>query len=102
MNKKGESYQKTKNIVKLEKKIKKLHSKIKNIRLNHIHQTTSKMVKAKPYRIVMEDLKVSNMMKNKHLSKAIAEQGFNIFLNQIKIGKIGHYEVGNKQNFRLI
>ncbi|WP_282804352.1 RNA-guided endonuclease InsQ/TnpB family protein [Clostridium tetani] len=84
INKKGECYQKTRNIAKLEKKIKKLHSKLKNIRLNHIHNVTSKMVKAKPYRVVMEDLKVSNMMKNKHLSKAIAEQGFNIFINQIK------------------
>ncbi|WP_454054265.1 RNA-guided endonuclease InsQ/TnpB family protein [Clostridium sp. Marseille-Q7071] len=83
-NKKGGSYQKTRNIAKLEKKIKKFHSKLKNIRLNHIHQTTSKMVKAKPYRVVMEDLKVSNMMKNKHLSKAIGEQGFNIFINQMK------------------
>ncbi len=83
-NKKGGSYQKTKNIAKLEKKIKKLHSKLKNIRINHIHQTTSKMVKAKPFRVVMEDLKVSNMMKNKHLSKAISEQGFNIFINQMK------------------
>lgn len=83
-NRKGGSYQKTKNIAKLEKKIKKLHSKIKNIRLNHIHQSTSKMVKAKPFRVVMEDLKVSNMMKNRHLSKAIAEQGFNIFINTMK------------------
>ncbi|BDR76012.1 RNA-guided endonuclease InsQ/TnpB family protein [Clostridium tetani] len=84
INKKGGSYQKTKNIGKLELKIKKLHSKLKNIRLNHTHQTTSKMVKAKPYRVVMEDLKVSNMIKNKHLSKAISEQGFNIFINQMK------------------
>lgn len=83
-NRKGGSYPKTKNIAKLEKKIKKLHSKIKNIRLNHIHQSTSKMVKAKPFRIVMEDLKVSNMMKNRHLSKAIAEQGFDIFINKMK------------------
>ncbi|WP_461615059.1 RNA-guided endonuclease InsQ/TnpB family protein [Clostridium sp. Marseille-QA1073] len=83
-NKKGGSYQKTKNITKLEKRIKKLHSKFKNIRLNHIHQSTSKIVKAKPFRVIMEDLKVSNMMKNKHLSKAIAEQGFNIFINQMK------------------
>ncbi|WP_291578226.1 RNA-guided endonuclease InsQ/TnpB family protein [Clostridium sp. UBA6640] len=83
-NRKGGSYQQTKNIAKLEKKIKKLHSKIKNIRLNHIHQSTSKMVKAKPFRVVMEDLKVSNMMKNRHLSKAIAEQGFDIFINKMK------------------
>lgn len=84
MNKKGGSYQKTKSIVRLEKKIKKLHSKLKNIRLNHIHQATSKVVKTKPKRVVMETLKISNMMKNKHLSKAIAEQGFNMFINQMK------------------
>ncbi|WXR61421.1 transposase [Peptostreptococcaceae bacterium AGR-M142] len=84
MNKKGGSYQKTKNIAKLELKIKKLHNRLSYIRLNHIHQATSKMVKAKPYRIVMEDLKVSNMMKNKHLSKAIQQQGFYTFINQIK------------------
>ncbi|SHK61234.1 transposase, IS605 OrfB family, central region [Paramaledivibacter caminithermalis DSM 15212] len=83
MNKKGGSYQKTKNIAKIEKKIKKLHRKLQNIRLNHIHQTTSKMVKAKPSRVVMEDLKVSNMMKNKHLAKAIANQGFYTFINQM-------------------
>lgn len=83
-NRKGGSYQKTKNVAKLEKKIKKLHRKLKNIRINHIHQATSKMVKAKPYRVVMEDLDVIGMMKNRHLSKAIAEQGFNIFINQMK------------------
>ena len=32
----------------------------------------------------MEDLNVSGMMKNKHLSKAIAEQGFYEFIRQIK------------------
>lgn len=84
MNKKGVCYQKTANIVKLEKKIKRLHSKLAHIRENHIHQATSKIVKNKPFRVVMEDLKVSNMMKNKHLSKAIAEQGFSTFIAQMK------------------
>lgn len=84
MNKKGGSYQKTKNIAKIELKIKKLHNKLKNIRLNHSHQATSKMVKIKPSRVVMETLNVKGMMKNKHLSKAIAEQGLNIFINQMK------------------
>lgn len=84
MNKKGGSYQKTKNIKKLELKIRKLHSKLKNIRLNHTHQATSKMVRIKPSRVVMETLNVKGMMKNKHLSKAIAEQGFNTFINQMK------------------
>ncbi|MCT8976613.1 transposase [Clostridium sp. CX1] len=84
MNKKGVCYQKTANIAKLEKKIKRLHSKITHIRENHIHQATCKIAKAKPFRVVMEDLKVSNMMKNKHLSKAIQEQGFSMFITQMK------------------
>lgn len=83
-NRIGGSYQKTKNIAKIEKRIKKIHSKLANIRLNHIHQTTSKMVKTKPCRVVMEDLNVSGMMKNRHLSKEIAHQGFAIFIAQMK------------------
>lgn len=35
---------------------------------------TSEIVKAKPSKIVLEDLAVSNMMKNKYLSKAIQDQ----------------------------
>lgn len=84
MNKEGRRYQKTKNIAKVEKKIKKLHRRLQNIRLNHIHQATSKMVKIKPSRVVMEDLKVSNMMKNKHLAKQVANQEFYTFMNQMK------------------
>lgn len=84
MNKKGVCYQKTRNIAKLEKKIKRLHINLAHIRENHIHQATSKIVKIKPFRVVMEDLKISNMMKNKHLSKAIAQQGFSMFIIQMK------------------
>ncbi|AFS78857.1 transposase [Gottschalkia acidurici 9a] len=84
MNKEGSRYQKTRNIVKLEKKIKRLHNKLKNIRLNHIYQATNKMVKTKPSRVVMENLNVSGMMKNRHLSKAIAEQGLCTFISQMK------------------
>lgn len=83
-NKTGGKYQKTRNIAKLEKNIKKLHNKLTHIRLNHIHQSTSKIVKTKPFRVVMENLKISNMIKNKYLSKAIKEQGFGIFVNQMK------------------
>lgn len=84
MNKKGGSYVKTESIKKLELKIKKLHRKLKNIRLNHIHQATSKLVKTNARLVVMEDLKVSNMMKNRHLAKAIQQQGFYEFINQMK------------------
>lgn len=84
VSKSGKVYIKTQNIIKLEKKIRLLHKKIADIRLNHIHQTTNTIVKTKPSRVVMEDLNVRGMMKNKHLSKAIAEQCFNKFINTMK------------------
>lgn len=84
LNKKGGSYFKTESIKKLELKIKKLHRKLKNIRLNYIHQATSKLVKTNARLVVMENLKVSNMMKNRHLAKAIQQQGFYTFINQMK------------------
>ncbi|CCL67204.1 TPA: transposase [Clostridioides difficile] len=78
--KKGEKFSKTQNIIKIEKQIKIVHKKIADIRLNHIHQTTNTIVKTKPCRVVVEDLNVKGMMKNKHLSKAISEQCFNKFI----------------------
>lgn len=84
VNKKGKKFVKTNNIIKLEKRIKLLYRKLTNIRNNHIHQATSMIVKLNPYRVVMEDLNVSGMMKNKHLSKAIAEQKFYEFIRQMK------------------
>ena len=91
MNKKqlqgGESrcqFAKTNNIIKLEREIRLLHRRLKNIRSNHIHQTTNQIVKTKPSRIVMEALNIRGMMKNKHLSKAIQKQGLYEFKRQIQ------------------
>ena len=83
-NKQGNKFVKTNNIIKLEKRIKLLHRKLSNIRNNHIHQATNKIIKLKPYRVVMEDLNVSGMMKNKHLSEKISEQCFYEFIRQMK------------------
>lgn len=83
-NKIGNKFVKTKNIIKLEKQIKLLNRKLSNIRDNHIHQSTSMIVKINPSRVVMEDLNVKGMMKNKHLSKAIQEQCFYEFIRQMK------------------
>ena len=83
-NKSGNKYIKTKNIIKLENKLRILHRKIANIRNNHIHQATNKIIKLYPYRVVMEDLNIKGMMKNRHLSKAISRQGFYEFIRQIK------------------
>ena len=84
MNKRGESYKKTSNIVKREKELLKLIKRLTNIRHNHLHQTTSEIIKRKPSFICIEDLNVSGMMKNKHLSKAIQQQSFHEFRRQIE------------------
>ncbi len=64
--------------------IKKLYKKLTDIRTNYIHQTTSKIVKTKPARIVMETLNISGMMKNRHLSKALQKQKLHEFIRQMK------------------
>ena len=84
MNKEGERYKKTSNIIKREKELLKLSKRLTNIRRNHLHQTTSEIIKRNPSFICIEDLNVSGMMKNKHLSKAIQQQGFYEFRRQIE------------------
>ena len=83
-NKKGVCYKKTSNIIKREKELLKVIKRLTNIRRNHLHQITSKIVKRKPSFICIEDLNVSGMMKNKHLSKTIQQQGFYEFRRQIE------------------
>ena len=83
-NKKGGRYLKTNNIKDLEKRINKLHRKLKNIRLDYTHKCTSTIVKTKPCRIVMEDLNIKGMIKNKHLSKAIQQQNLYKFIKQLE------------------
>ena len=83
-NKKGGSYCKTSNIIKSEKELLKLNHRLTNIRQNYLHQTTTEIVKTKPSYIVLEDLNVKGMMKNRHLSKAVQQQGFREFRRQIE------------------
>ena len=71
------------NIQKQKRTVKLLYRRLANIRTNHIHQTTTGIVKTKPSRIVMETLNVKGMMKNKHLAEAVSKQGFYEFKRQI-------------------
>ena len=64
------------NIQKQVVKVQKLHQRLANIRTDYINKTVFSIVNQKPSYITIEDLAVSNMMKNKHLSKAIASQKF--------------------------
>ena len=69
-------YNKTKNIIKLERQIKLIHRSIRNIRINHIRKFVSVLVKKQPQYIAIEDLNVKGLMKNKHLAKDIANCSF--------------------------
>lgn len=73
-NKKGESTQN--NFVKQKLKVQKLYQRLANIRTDYLNKTINSIVKTKPSFIVIEDLNVSGMMKNRHLSKAVAQQKF--------------------------
>ena len=84
INKKGGSYCKTSNIIKSEKKLLKFNHRLTNIRDNYLHQTTSDIINRKPMFITIEDLNVSGMMKNKHLSKAIQQQKLYEFRRQLE------------------
>ena len=64
------------NIQKQKLKVQKLHQKLYNMRTDYINKIVSELVKTKPTWITIEDLNVKGMMKNRHLSKAIAQQKF--------------------------
>ena len=72
---KGESTQRA-NIQKQKLKVQKLHHRIDNIRTDYMNKTIAEIVKTKPSYITIEDLNVKGMMKNRHLSKAVASQKF--------------------------
>lgn len=73
--KKGEAAQRA-NIQKQKLKVQKLHHRIDQIRTDYINKTIAEVVKTKPSYITIEDLNVKGMMKNRHLSKAVASQKF--------------------------
>ena len=82
--KKGESTQRA-NLQKQKRKVQKLHHKIDNIRTDYINKTVAEIVKTKPSYITIEDLNVKGMMKNRHLSKAVASQKFYKFRTKLQI-----------------
>ena len=71
-NLKGEATRQ--NIRKQKLKVQKLHQKLEYMRSDYINKVISEVVKIKPMWITVEDLNISGMMKNKHLSKAVAQQ----------------------------
>ena len=80
------------NIQKQKLKVQKLHQRLDNIRTDYINKVISELVKTKPMWITIEDLNVSGMMKNRHLSKAIAQQKFFEFRTKL-LAKCNEYGI---------
>lgn len=83
-NKKEKGEATRQNIQKQVVKVQRLHQKLANIRTDYINKTVSEIVKQKPSYITIENLAVSNMMKNRHLSKAVAQQKFYEFRSKLE------------------
>jgi putative transposase len=93
LSRKYESYKKRKNniegeatrqnISKQVQRVQKLHQRLTNLRTDHVNNVVSDLVRTKPNYITIEDLNVSGMMKNRHLSKAIAQQKFFEFRSKL-------------------
>ena len=79
-HKKGES---TRNIDKQQLKVQKLHQTLRNKRHDYINKIINDIMKRKPSFITIENINVSGMMKNKHLSNAIAKQCFYLFKRKL-------------------
>ena len=83
-NRVGRAYTKTNNIIREEEKLRKLYERQIGIRMNYIHQSTHQLISLLPRCVVMEDLNVSGMTKNRHLAKAIQQQCFHEIIRQMK------------------
>ena len=79
MNKQGKKFIKTNNIIKLEKKIQKKRTKENNIKKDYFHKSTATLVRIKPKAIVLEDLNIAGMRKNKYLSHSVQVTSMSMF-----------------------
>ena len=86
MNKQGNKFIKTSNIKKLERRIQKKRIKLDNIKKDYFHKSSTALVRTKPKAIVLEDLNVAGMRKNKYLSHSLQETSISTF-KQMLISK---------------
>ena len=86
MSKQSGKFIRTKNINKLERRIQKKRIKLDNIKKDYFHKSSTALVRTKPKAIVLEDLNVAGMRKNKHLSHSLQETSISTF-KQMLISK---------------
>ena len=88
--KKGVRYKKTRSIIKAQKQLLKLTRRITNILKEHIRTSIKETVAKRPGFVVLEDLAVKNMLKNRKLSKAIAGQRLGMFRTMMQTACEAH------------
>ena len=78
-NKKRKRGETANNIQKNILRVQRLHRRLRNIRIEYVKHCVNSLVKLSPKFITIEDLNVSGMLKNRHLSRAISKQNFYYF-----------------------
>ncbi|MCL4496710.1 MAG: transposase [Deltaproteobacteria bacterium] len=72
----------SKNKVKFRKRLAVLHEKVSNQRKDFLHKLSSRTVNDSQV-IVLEDLNIKGMVKNRHLSKSIQDVSWSMFAGQL-------------------
>ncbi len=73
----------SKNKKKAQLKLARLYRRIRNIRKDFLAKESSKLAKTKSV-IVIEDLNVAGMIKNRHLSRSIDDEGWGTFRRMLE------------------
>lgn len=64
------------NLAKTQLKVQRLYQRLTNIQSDYQNKIIAAVVRTKPQWVALEDLNVKGMMKNRHLAKAVAQEGF--------------------------
>lgn len=73
----------SKNRERARKKVARLHQRISDIRKDFLHKLSTSLIRENQA-IAIEDLAVSNMLKNRRLSRLISEQGWRDFRKMLE------------------
>jgi putative transposase len=77
------------NHAKAVRRLSRHHALIVNIRRSFLHEVSSQLVKTHD-RLCLEDLAVANLIRNKHLARAIADAGWAEFGRQLAYKQAWH------------